>query len=252
MLNNYFTLNSGRHEIKLISFDAADTLIKLVRSVGEHYSSIASKHGVQASVEDINKSFKKVFAETPPLSESGDKDLQWWKEVIEKTFAALGFQNKSFSNFDNFVKELYDALSEDRAWATFNDVENTLQELKKLGLRMIVFSNFDERLLKVLADLSIDHYFEKVICSSQIGYGKPDTKAFRKVAELVDLKPEEILHVGDGFENDYLGAYRAGFQSLYLNRSGLQLYSPIHEEDEIKDLQELIPVLSKIVNKINS
>ncbi len=231
-------------KIKLVSFDAADTLIKLARSIGEQYAAVASKFGVIAEAQSLDKSFKKVFAATPPLGTDGNKGFSWWKEVIRKTFSEVGFETEAFSHFDLFAEELYDYLSQDNTWVAYPDAEPTLKQLQSLGLRMIVFSNFDERLIKVLQELKLEHYFEKIICSTQIGLAKPDPRAFAKVAELVDLKPQNILHVGDGFENDYLAALRANMKALYLNRKGIKAYTMVNDKYEISSLLEAFEFLN--------
>jgi putative hydrolase of the HAD superfamily len=231
-------------KVELVSFDAADTLIKLARSVGEYYAAIASKYGVICEASLIDQSFKKVFAGSPPLGQDNIKGITWWRNVIEKTFAELGFGKESFTDFEDFISELYEVLVEDSAWVAFADAETLLRQLKEQNMRMIVFSNFDERLNKVLHDLKIDHYFEKVICSTQIGYAKPDSKAFAKVAEIVQLEPQQIMHVGDGFENDYLGALRANMQALFLNRAGLikhQMANPKCEISSLLNVTQFIP-----------
>jgi putative hydrolase of the HAD superfamily len=231
-------------ELKLISFDAADTLIKLARSIGDHYASVASRYAVVADIGGINKSFKKVFAETPPLGTDGRKGLAWWSDVIQRTFAAEGLGPEQFNDFNAFVSELYQVLAEDHAWTLYPDAEPTLNQLKERGYRLIVFSNFDERLIKVLEDLKIKHYFERIICSTQIGLAKPDSRAFNKIAELVGLKPQKMLHVGDGFENDYLAALKADWKALFLNRNSSRHYNLINPKYQIKSLLEVIDLLN--------
>lgn len=233
--------------IKLISFDAADTLIKLALSIGDHYSSYAQKHGVNANPKDINIAFKTVFANTPPLGTDGNKGLSWWRDVIERTFNEIGFSRNNFKDFDQFSEDLYEALSEERTWAIFPDVVSTLEKLKEKNYRMIVFSNFDERLIKILQDLKIASYFERIVCSTQIGYAKPDRKAFHKVSELVKLKPEEIVHIGDGVSNDYLGAIDSGLKAILLDRFNQYSESEtIKNEERITNLETLISNLTSI------
>lgn len=228
-------------QIQLISFDAADTLIKLAKSIGDHYVCVAQAYGVSANAEEISKNFRLVFASTPPLGADGQKGLEWWASVIERTFVESGFKKENFSDFNKFVEELYLALAEDRAWVTFSDVLPALKALKERNIPMIVFSNFDERLVKILEELGIAKYFERIICSTQIGYAKPDPKAFLKVADLLKLKPQEILHVGDGYENDYLGALHAGMQAILLDRKNVEFRA----NSSIKKVQSLaeIPAL---------
>ena len=51
--------------IKLISFDAADTIIKLARTVGEHYSYIATNYGIKVNPEILNNKNKIMKGDSP-------------------------------------------------------------------------------------------------------------------------------------------------------------------------------------------
>lgn len=224
--------------IKLISFDAADTIIKLNGTVGENYSYIASNYGIKANPEILNENFKLVFNQMQPLGSTGHKNFDWWKIVIKKTFLQSGIEINQFSDSGKFEQELYNYLAEENTWFLFDDVKITLDYLRGRKYPLIVFSNFDERLNSVLKNLKIDDYFQLIFCSTQIGFAKPDSKAFKKVAEMCNLKPNEILHIGDGFQNDYLGALRADFKALFLNRKKLPLHQ-IPDGHEIHSLLEL-------------
>ncbi len=224
--------------IKLISFDAADTIIKLNGTVGENYSYIASNYGIKTNPEILNQNFKLVFNQMQPLGSTGHKNFEWWKIVIKKTFLQSGIEINQFSDSEKFEQELYNYLAEENTWFLFDDVKITLDYLRGRKYPLIVFSNFDERLNTVLKNLKINEYFQLIFCSTQIGFAKPDLKAFNKVAEMCNLKPNEILHIGDGFQNDYLGALRADFKALFLNRKKLPLHQ-IPDDHEIHSLLEL-------------
>jgi putative hydrolase of the HAD superfamily len=53
-----------------------------------------------------------------------------------------------------------------------------------------------------------------------IGYAKPDPGAFRYAAQDLNVPPQQILHIGDSWEEDILGAQRAGIRPVYLDRTG--------------------------------
>lgn len=61
--------------------------------------------------------------------------------------------------------------------------------------------------------------FRAAISAREFGVGKPDPRIFHAAAGAVDLRPEEVLHVGDDATLDALGAMNAGMQAAWVNRS---------------------------------
>lgn len=94
-----------------------------------------------------------------------------------------------------------------------------LKERYRVGL----VSNFDdtETVYRVLAREKIDHCFDTVIISSEIGIRKPRPEIFVAACEKIDISPAEALFIGDSFENDIIGAKRLGMDTAWINPAGL-------------------------------
>jgi FMN phosphatase YigB (HAD superfamily) len=69
--------------------------------------------------------------------------------------------------------------------------------------------------------VSIPNCFEAIIASGDVGYEKPSPEIFRKASKLLNIPASYILHVGDKYGEDYVGAYNAGLKALLLDRKGL-------------------------------
>lgn len=54
--------------------------------------------------------------------------------------------------------------------------------------------------------------------SCRIGFAKPDQRAFLAVAEQCGVAPARILHIGDDWACDVVGAVAAGFQAVWISR----------------------------------
>lgn len=52
--------------------------------------------------------------------------------------------------------------------------------------------------------------FDRVVSSCDLGFCKPDPRLFREAARLVGVPSTEVLHVGDRWELDVVGARAAG------------------------------------------
>jgi len=79
----------------------------------------------------------------------------------------------------------------------------------------------DEALVRrALARVGLDRYFEQLFVSSVIGADKPSPAFYQAVLNGLDSPPEQIVMVGDNYENDVRGAAAAGLWSIWYNPAG--------------------------------
>src|SRR5262244_3365919 len=95
--------------IKAIFFDAAGTLIKPARQVGETYSLLARKYGVEVSPAEIAERFRLCFHAAPPLAFPGaalarieELERAWWQDLVRRIFEP----RDGFRRFDDYFAEL--------------------------------------------------------------------------------------------------------------------------------------------------
>ncbi len=103
--------------------------------------------------------------------------------------------------------------------ATLNaEAPELLQRLRKRNLKIGLICNTGRGPGHALRELmrreGILDYFDATVFSDEIGYGKPDPRIFLTAAERLELKPRDILHVGDNLENDVRGAQSAGMKTI--------------------------------------
>jgi len=92
------------------------------------------------------------------------------------------------------------------------------------NFQLSVISNFDGRLRFILEHLGISKFFKHVFISSELGADKPDPEIFRRALKVINLKPEQVLHVGDDAERDWKAARSAGLCVFKLQRPRNSLY----------------------------
>ena len=209
--------------IKAIFFDAAGTLIKPARRVGETYAVLAQKYGVEPSAAEITERFRLCFHSAPPLAFPGtpaarieDLERAWWKELVRRVFEPWD----GFQRFDDYFAELFAYFAQPDAWDLYPEIAETLPVLERRGLVLSVISNFDSRLIGILQGLGAAHWFEHIFVSSRVGYAKPDRQIFHTALERHSLEAGDALHVGDSEEKDLLGANRAGLKGVLVERNG--------------------------------
>lgn len=123
----------------------------------------------------------------------------------------------------------------------FDDVLPALKELRpkyKLG----IISNTDSFSAQVVARTGLFKYFDAQCLSCDIGQIKPDQEMFILMAERLDLRPDEILMVGDNISDDLMPSSSLGFHTLLIRRDGSFRKSHIEageHKDTITTLKDL-------------
>ena len=103
----------------------------------------------------------------------------------------------------------------------FKDVLPLFEELKKRNYILGIITNADTSISKVVENSGLKPYLRAVITSEQARAEKPNAAIFQAAYVQAELKPEEMIYVGDSYESDVLGANRAGSKGILLDRYGL-------------------------------
>ena len=219
--------------IRLLTVDAAGTLVRPWPSVGAVYGRTAREHGIEVSDEEVNTEFYKTFGRLQTCKQTNEgEESEFWRQVVTQTFRPFA-GNK---NLDPLFEELWNLFAKGECWKLAEKAESTLNTLRERGYEMAVLSNNDARLRSVLADLKIDQAFDHLFISSEMGCEKPELEIFRKVEQTMDRKPNEILHLGDSHSRDFLGARKAGWSALLYGEPKL-------ENEQISCFSELLNYL---------
>lgn len=212
------------HELKMIFFDAAGTLIHLPRGVGFHYAMVAARHGWEIDPATIGRAFGAAWKamHSPPAGGEPrpDDDRGWWRELVWEVLdqcAAPGDFERS-----EYFDELYLEFARPGIWDLYPEVLEVL-DLLAPRYQLAVLSNFDSRLRTVLAHLGILDRFSTVVISSEVGADKPDPQIFSRAATLARVAPNEALLAGDDLDHDIDGARRAGWHAFHVDRPRITL-----------------------------
>ena len=195
--------------VRAVTFDAGGTLIEPFPSVGQIYGEMAAEFGFHCKTADeLNESFFRAWKNRQTF----DYSRSHWEKLVEQTFdgplpAGL---------FD----AIYGRFKEASAWRVYDDVEETVTQLRQRGYKLAVISNWDERLLNLLEVLGIAKYLDHIVLSIQVGATKPSKPIFERALRLLGATPVEALHIGDSLSEDVAGAHACGMHSLLLDRTG--------------------------------
>jgi len=225
--------------IQAVFFDAAGTLIKTARSVGESYAAIAEKYGMQVAPAALLPRFRACFDGSSALAFPGapaptisELEKAWWKRLVQQVFAPFG----PFDRFDPYFDELFGYFAQPESWVLYPEAGETLRALSRRGLKLAVVSNFDSRLSSILEGLGVAASFDGIFISSSVGYAKPDRRIFDFVLKAHQLAPEHVLHVGDSVTNDIDGAANAGMKGILVDRKGAHQAAAVTRVASLKEI----------------
>jgi putative hydrolase of the HAD superfamily len=206
--------------IKAIFFDAVGTLFRLTKTVGDHYAYVGREVGLDLDAQNLERAFHLAWKQMPQRAaidgprENDDKG--WWRELVNRVLEQVAPSLSEFDR-DNFFEVAYEHFAEAGVWELYPEVRGVLEELQP-RFRLAVISNFDGRLRLILEHLGISKFFRHVFVSSELGADKPDPEIYRRALKFIDLKPNEVLHVGDDPGRDWEAASAAGLSIFRLDR----------------------------------
>jgi putative hydrolase of the HAD superfamily len=137
-------------------------------------------------------------------------------------------------DFLPFVKKVRNSIR----YRPFPDVLPTLRCLQERGKSLAIVSNWDPALPALLAKLGLAEFFAFILPSAEIGMEKPDEGIFRLALQRLDLRPQEVVHIGDSYEADVAGARAVGITPILLDRMGKASYQDVTCISSLKELVE--------------
>jgi putative hydrolase of the HAD superfamily len=231
--------------VRVVFFDAAETLFHVNGSVADIYLRHAVMFGYQPkqdSIMLITEAFRRAFYDAPPPVFAATEPAQikqserlWWFDVVHNVFYRVGM----FERFDQFFDHVYEVFADPASWKLFPEVLTTLGELRRRDLELGIVSNFDSRLFPLLRGLGIADLFDTVTISSLAHAAKPSPKIFELALQQHAVEPGEAIHVGDSVRDDVEGATKAGLNAVLLARQGNQAPPGIRT---IRSLDEVVPL----------
>lgn len=96
-----------------------------------------------------------------------------------------------------------------------------------------------------LKQLKINHFFDTILCSSDLGVSKPNPEFFAMALEAMGLNPQDVLFIADNVETDVAGAVAVGIPTILVNRY-TQLPQLPGNIALVHDLQQILDYLPQV------
>ncbi|MBC8274513.1 MAG: HAD family hydrolase [Chloroflexi bacterium] len=187
------------NEIKVVSFDAEGTLVTPDFSYAVWFEAIpecyAERHGVNFELA------RKVIEEE--YQKLGDQRLEWYDVRYWFDKLGLGTPDQVMERCESKV----------RYYPEVKEVLASLSERYKLVVASGSMRDFLNHLLQ-----DIEPYFTRIF-SSLTDYKQLKTSEFYlKMCQAMEVKPSQVVHVGDNWQFDFVAPREVGIEAFYLDR----------------------------------
>ncbi len=117
--------------------------------------------------------------------------------------------------------------------------DELLKHLYNSGYKLCVISNNDGKTAEKCEGVGISDYLDLIIDSTSVKKIKPDKDIFHLASRQLGIDTKDILHIGDLYGADVLGALNAGIDAIWINNKDGINYEGINIK-QVKSLTEIM------------
>jgi putative hydrolase of the HAD superfamily len=231
--------------LKAVFFDMGSTLSHQNPTREELLFDFLAERGHQRTLQDIRRSL--LASDTWWHEWTVQNPFGWQDESLRQTMRAqyrqVFMRALALPSDDGLSEALTDLWTTSimrRHNAIYPDVLPVLRDLRQRGLKLAIVSNWDASLQSHCDDLGLTPLFDTIVGSLAVGYEKPDPRIFAVALERMQERADQVVHVGDIYVSDVVGARRAGITPVLLDRYDLQ---PDADCLRVRTLDQLLPLL---------
>ena len=216
--------------VKAVLFDLGGTLV-FTTEIPEVYRRMLEAHGIKRSLQEISNAHKETEKHL---------DIQKLAVLFEEYWIRWNLQILRRLGIKENMKALAKTIA-DRWWdysdvELYPDVEETLQQLRSMGLKIgIVTNGLESDYREVLQKVGLLDFFDVTAGVDTVGKMKPHREMFLYALNKLGVSPDETLFVGDDLERDYEGAKMAGLRPLLIDRDDV-IRSKVEKVRSLKEI----------------
>ena len=231
----------GLLEPRFITFDFGDTLVSSEPSYLARTAQGLSELGHQFTEDEVKKAYFLADIEAARvLLPRAPFTTEAFREVFGSSFfRSLNLEREAPKIGPLLLQKLIDYRP--RRVMVPGALE-VLERLHDLGYPLGIVSNNDGFTREKCEAVDIARYFVFILDSTLEGMMKPDPRIFAKATHIAGVPPEKVLHVGDLWGCDIIGARAAGIPAVWLGNDLVQP-EPLTGTGRIDSLIELLDVI---------
>jgi len=228
---------------KAILFDLGNTLIRyysrsefpeiLNEAIAEVYELLTQSKYIDASFDDV---WQRVSEEN---HESPDYAVRTLEDRLERIFAIPEPSDDLMMSMCRcFMKPIF---SKSRI---YDDTLPVLSRLKSSGIKIAIISNTAwgspaELWREEIERFGLQEYIDLAVFCRDVGWRKPDSRAFDFALKSLSLTPSECVFIGDDARWDIAGPRAIGMDAILIDREGKH----DDEKNKICELYEIFDIL---------
>jgi HAD superfamily hydrolase (TIGR01549 family) len=223
-----------------VFFDLGGTLLVMRRD--RIFRKVLADEGREVGLDAVHSAYVKV--ETWWLTAYGNRAMtpeqtnEAYRDLDAKVFLSL-FPDAGDAEADRVSKaarERWPALEKTVPLELYPDSEPLLARLVDDGYTSVLVSNAPADTVRVVEELGLKKYLRHVVISGIVGYSKPHPEIFRIAMREAMVEPSQVVHVGDLYDSDVVGARNAGIEGVLIDREGTGTH---YDCPRIKSLDEV-------------
>ena len=203
--------------VKHIIFDLDDTLCdyrKARQNAKSPINAVLNAHGI-----DID-AFWNRFNRVEPLlfRQFADKAIARDEYRIRRFADVLGGACARFRELSSELNHIY-MQETNHNIELFSDTIPLMEVLRTKEIEAVILTNgpSDGQRAK-FKTLGLSRYIQRIYIGEEIGFSKPNRKAFEYVLRYLGAPASDVLMVGDSIESDINGAEQLGIKAILIDR----------------------------------
>lgn len=198
--------------LETIFLDVGNTLVSM------DYTWIAEELAKQGVVVELDRLEREEARARPVVSRSlsnrenpSTETTSTFEIYLGAILKNLGFEEREAAAIRDQLVPVLRGPGRERLWSrVIPGVPEALKRMRSMDLKLVVVSNSDGSVERVLEGLGLAEHLSAVFDSHVVGFEKPDPRFFHHALEKSGAHPETTLHVGDLYDADVLGGRDAG------------------------------------------
>ena len=230
--------------IKAVFFDFYNTLCVWGQPLEVSLQKIAERYRFEINWERYTPARENLYADASNSDPTEHSLRGTMQEIIESYYEfirELGVQEHVEQMTWELLQSEHSLFAASNA-TLYDDTVPTLQHLRDAGFKLAIVSNWDTPLDPLTERLGIAHYFDIIVAShdARVRSAKPDPHIFNYTLAAIGASAAEVVHVGDTYEADIIGAKNAGIRPILIDRDGTQTDRWDETIQSLSELPELL------------
>lgn len=230
---------------RAILLDLDDTILDDSSMVHESWREACAGHAHRlaprepATVVAAIRETSKWFWDDPDRHREGRLQLEAARrQVVQLALEELGIDDVELAAC---IGDAY-SRCRDAGIAPFPNAIDTVRWLRDSGRRLALLTNgaaIAQR--KKILRFELDDLFDAILVEGELGFGKPDQRAYCRALEALDVEPADAWMIGDNLDWDVGAPQKLGMTGVWIDTHGRGVpeQSPVEPDFIVRALPDI-------------